>query len=295
MGALILLGACSSSPPGATPQPGASSTPSPSPTSFLPPSSATVEAASPTPVPLALVVNGEAVTLDEFNAALQRFHAGVPDAPTEEALQRVTADYIAQILLSQGAAEAGFVVDDAALQARLDELAQEIGGAEALEAWQAANFYTPETFGRELRWTMAAAWMRDQIAAGVPTSMEQVRARQVRASSRAEADEVLAQLAGGTSFDLMAEIYDPLGLGELGWFPRGYLLEPAIEDAAFALEPGAYSGVIETSVGFHIIQVTDRAADRPLEPDALWTLQKQAVADWVAARQAQGAIEILVP
>jgi peptidyl-prolyl cis-trans isomerase C len=298
-GLVLTLGACRAVPAEATPAPPSGETSAPgaplaSPTSFLPPSPATVEAASPTPEPLALLVNGEGVTLDDFNAALQRFHAGVPEASSAEAVQRVADDFIAQVLLAQGAAQAGFVLDEAALAERIAGLTAQAGGEQAMAGWLAANFYTPERFARELRRALMAAWMRDQIAAGVPLTAEQVRARQVRASTREQAEAALAQLAGGMSFDLLAEIYDPVGLGELGWFPRGYLLEPAIEAAAFELQEGAYSGVIETGVGFHIIQVMERAADRPLEPDALWALQLRALDEWLAARRAAGEVQVLV-
>lgn len=242
-----------------------------------------------------MVVNGEPVTLDEFNRALQRFHAGVPEASSEEAIERVSSDYIDQILLAQAAIREGYVLSEAGFQERLAALVDDAGGNEALETWLADNFYTRDLFESDLRRSIAAAWMRDRIAAAVPTSAEQVRARQVRVTNREEAETVLAQLNGGTGFDVLARVYDPEGLGELGWFPRGLLFEPAVEDAAFALAVGDYSGVIETGVGFHIIQVTDRAADRPLDPDALWALQSRALEEWLIEQRAGSEIELFVP
>ena len=292
----LFLAACRSSPPaGGTGTPPPDTGPTQTATSFQPPSSATVEAATSTPVPLALIVNGEPVTLDEFNAAVRRFHAGLPEIPSEEAVRRVMDEYISQILLAQAAAEAGFILEPGLVEARLSALMDEIGGEEALEAWIQANEYTHAWLEADLERGLAAAWMRDRILAEVPTEAEQVRARHVRLSSREEAESVLAQLNNGTAFDILVLIYDPEGLGELGWFPRGYLLEPVLEEAAFGLQVGDHSGVLETGVGFHILEVTGREADRPLSPDALWALQQQHLADWLADRRSEAEIEQFVP
>ncbi len=42
--------------------------------------------------------------------------------------------------------------------------------------------------------------------------------------------------------------------GELGFFGRGMMI-PSFEEAAFSLQPGAVSGVVETEYGYHIIKV----------------------------------------
>ncbi|MEN8208008.1 MAG: peptidylprolyl isomerase [Candidatus Fermentibacteria bacterium] len=43
--------------------------------------------------------------------------------------------------------------------------------------------------------------------------------------------------------------------GDLGHFPRG-VMTTAFEDAAFALEPGDISGIVETPFGYHLIMRT---------------------------------------
>jgi peptidyl-prolyl cis-trans isomerase C len=81
----------------------------------------------------------------------------------------------------------------------------------------------------------------------------------------------------------------------LGWFPKGYLPHPAIEEAAFDLQQGEYSQVIETSVGFHIIQVMERESDRPLSPEARLVWQERALQDWVAMQREESNVVILIP
>ncbi|HEC36557.1 MAG TPA: post-translocation molecular chaperone, partial [Anaerolineae bacterium] len=69
------------------------------------------------------------------------------------------------------------------------------------------------------------------------------------------------------------------------------LLAPEIEEMAFSLQPGQISPVIESSFGFHIIQVIEREPDRPLNPENLQLLRDQAVQEWLEALWAQATIE----
>lgn len=52
--------------------------------------------------------------------------------------------------------------------------------------------------------------------------------------------------------------------GDLGWFKRGTML-PEFEKAAFALQAGQTSGVVQTRFGLHIIRVVAR---RHIDPDS---------------------------
>ncbi len=64
----------------------------------------------------------------------------------------------------------------------------------------------------------------------------------------------------------LASEADPVTRGDLGWFPRGYLLQPEVEEAAFSLQPGEVSQVIKSAIGFHLVQVIEKDPARPVDP-----------------------------
>jgi peptidyl-prolyl cis-trans isomerase C len=254
---------------------------------------------TPTEPPLALRVNGEGVWLAEYQASLQQFQQAQKAVGTThtdaEARQIVINDLVNQVLLEQGAIATGYQSDPVAFQDRMETLVNQIGGQDAFQTWLQNNFYTTNSFEHSLALSIAADWKKQEIISQVPTTAEQVHARQILAYSSDNANAAYARLQSGTTFDELAFLFDPVTGGDLGWFPRGYLTQKAIEDAAFSLQPGEYSGVIQTALGFQIIEVIERDPAYPLSPDALQTLQKAAVADWLTQKKANSTVEVLVP
>ncbi len=248
---------------------------------------------SPTPQPLAARVNGAGISLAEYQADLARYQHAAGHDLTDDDRKRVLDDLINRTLLEQAAAENGFTLDEAALQARLDNLARQIGGDQTLADWMKANGYSEAEFRQQLANSAAAAWMRDQILAKLPTTQEQVHVRQILVRTAEEANQMLARLQAGQDFLTLVKEVDPVTLGELGWFPRGYLFSPTLEEAAFKLESGQYSGVIETPAGFHILEMIERDPQRALDPQTRLVLQEKALQAWLAERRQQSQIEII--
>jgi peptidyl-prolyl cis-trans isomerase C len=253
---------------------------------------------SPTPIPLAAIINGEQITLEEYQGELARYQAVTPITGTILASDPSTIvldDMINQTLLAQSAAQNGFIVDEAMLQARIKALETQLGGSQALEDWKTAHGYTSLDFDQALKRSIGAAWMRDQIIASVPETGEEVHVRQILLPSAAQADEVYSSLQYGADFLEQAKKFDPITGGDLGWFPRGYLDEPALEEAAFSLQPGQYSQVIETDIGYHILYMVERDTNHILQPDARIALQRSALQEWVSERRDQSEIQIFIP
>jgi peptidyl-prolyl cis-trans isomerase C len=270
---------------------GTSDTPAPE----LPTS--TPEPPTATPPPSVAVVNGEYITIAEFQAELVRYKAAQSalgrTVSEEDANRIVLEDLIAQVLLSQAARGANINLTEADVQSRIDALAAEIGGTEALSAWQSAHRYDDASFRTVLKRSIEAAWMRDKIIADVPAVMEQIHVRQILTYNEADARTALERLNGGEDFDELAPRYDPVARGELGWVPRGYLLDPRADEAVFALQAGEYTDVIATEAGFHIFKAVERG-ERPLSPDALLAMQELALKNWVAEQRAKSDI-VLTP
>jgi parvulin-like peptidyl-prolyl isomerase len=268
---------------------GTASTPTP----ILPTS--TPEPPTATPPPLAATVNGEYITRAEFEEELARYRStqkALGKVVTDkDAQQTVLDDLIAQALLAQAAKKKGYNLSDAELQSRLDALAAKTGGADVLAKWEADHGYTEASLRSALKRAAEASWMRDEIIADVPVSTEQVHIQQILTYNEDDARQALEQLNGGKDFSELAAVYDPVTRGELGWVPRGYLLDAGIDAAVFSLQVGATSDVIATAAGFHIIKVLERE-EHPLSPDALLTLQEQALRDWVSQQRQQSKIVI---
>ncbi|MBG0788762.1 MAG: peptidylprolyl isomerase [Anaerolineaceae bacterium] len=249
---------------------------------------------TPTPVPAAAIVNGEIIPLAWYESELQRYlvaqeAAGTPVTDQAAAGETVLNELINQFLLGQGAQEAGLTVTDEEVQARIDALAAEVD----LAAWMAQWGYTDTDLFNMLKLEILAALERDQIATTIPETMEQVELRQVFAYTAAGAQSAKTSLASGSDFEDLAYTYDPTTGGYLGWVPRGYLLIPAVEDAAFSLPVGSYSDIIESEVGYHIVMVLDRG-EHALSSDARLTLQRNAVAAWLTDKFASSTIEVVV-
>jgi parvulin-like peptidyl-prolyl isomerase len=82
------------------------------------------------------------------------------------------------------------------------------------------------------------------------------KATRSREEAKAQAEQALTRLKAGESLATVAsQLSDgptgPRG-GDLGWFQKGQMVA-VLDEAAFALQPGGVSGLIESPAGFHVL------------------------------------------
>jgi len=124
----------------------------------------------------------------------------------------------------------------------------------------------------------------EQITADLDPVKEEVWARHILVETEEEAQDILARLAEGEEFVKLAatnsldDSNKDLG-GDLGWFDQQRMV-PEFADAAFNLEIGEVSEPVQTSFGFHIIQLLGRR-DSQVTPGELDELKAAAFDEWL--------------
>lgn len=233
--------------------------------------------------------------------------------PAELLNQLIQIELVVQEAAREGVTADATTVDEQVAQIK----ASQAGGDDA----QFAAFLDQAKVGDEAN--LRRLLERDSVLEQMilrHTTIEQVRARHILLASeattdtakldelRSEAEGLMEELDGGADFAaIAAERSDDPGSkesgGDLGWAPRGLYVGP-FDEAVFSMEAGERR-LVETQFGFHIIEVLDAPAVRPLESTDLLQTQpgQQAFADtflpWIEELQqtaeSGNQITIVVP
>jgi parvulin-like peptidyl-prolyl isomerase len=118
------------------------------------------------------------------------------------------------------------------------------------------------------------------------------------------AEEILAKLDAGDSFESMARVYsegrEAKEGGDWGWIGHD-ILRKELNEIAFSLKPGQHSRIIETAEGYYILEVDDvkAAHTTPLaearddiEKTLLQEQRAKMQEDWVKDLRAKAYIRV---
>jgi parvulin-like peptidyl-prolyl isomerase len=258
--------------------------------------------------PLVARVNGQPIFLDVYEKQVAQFEQALTEggvmlegeegqAQLTQIRQNVLNGLIKQVIIEQAAVGVGIRITDEELEATVQESIALGQGQEAFDQWLAENNMTMEEFRQTQRAELLTGQMIERITASVPNTAEQVHARHIRTSDPDKAQSLLDELEVGANFaDLARRESEDASTGanggDLGWFPRDAPLMPAqVLEAAFALQPGEISGVVKSDLGYDIIKVEAREANRPLTPEMHLYARQQAFEIWLAEQLAHAVIE----
>lgn len=255
--------------------------------------------AQATEEPLAARVNGQPITLLEFQRERDRRAMGLDVQPATAAAfdASVLQTMIDQVLITQAAEKLGIVVTDEEIDSEL-ALQADLAAAnnQTLEDIVAAQLYTMDEYREALRGMLLTQKVSDAVVQVSPYAV-QVHARHILVADEATARSLLAQIQQGADFAQLAMQYSldsttaPTG-GDLDWVSQGDLLQIEVEQAIFALQPGEIAPEpVKSSLGYHIVQTLERVEDRPLSPAALAEKRQQAFLDWLDSQRQAAVIE----
>lgn len=251
-------------------------------------------------------VNGEKITRSELNNQLVDLYG-------EQTLNQM----ITSRLVAQEAAKAGVTVSDAELQAELDELKEQVGGAMYFDYLLAQQGMTEEQFKQ--------IYLLDQIRAikilskDVTVTEEQMQeyfnsnteefderqatARHILVETEEEARAIKAELEAGADFATLAkersteQAAQQTG-GDLGTFGRGQMVAE-FDEAVFSMQKGQISDPVKTEYGWHIIELLDMQGEPPVyenvkEKVRAALVEKEAaskISTWMADVRANAQID----
>jgi parvulin-like peptidyl-prolyl isomerase len=137
--------------------------------------------------------------------------------------------------------------------------------------------------------------MLEQVTKDMQPFEEQVWARHILVATEDEAKAVLARLAKGEDWSkIAAEVSTDTTNkdqgGDLGWFGTNKMVAE-FETAAFALKIGEISAPVQTSFGYHIIQVLGHE-ERPLDEQTFEQLKQDTFTEWLQAQRDAAEIDI---
>ena len=284
------------------------------------------EKPSPPPAPAVATVNGEAISLAEFEkslteeTALAKGETPLKAEETESLKEAVLDNLIRERLMLQRARDLSLSVGEAELVARIEEIRKDYNGQFGklfgdggidLPAWKEAlrkRMLLEKLIARDVN---AKIQVTDEEAERyfnanrkVYATDRRVRVAQIVVPDRERAEGILKRLKAGEDFGMVAREVsigpEAARGGDLGFFERGVMPE-AIDRMVFSLPAGKVSRVAQSPYGFHIFKVLGQegAGGRKfadVREKVIADLRKQKEAEayknWIEGLKAKAVIRI---
>ncbi|MEA2080735.1 MAG: peptidylprolyl isomerase [Pseudomonadota bacterium] len=246
----------------------------------------------------AVTVNGVEITRAKVRAQVDHMinqrglnSGGITQPAVYQGLQQeVVEQLVTQELLWQEAQRRDFIASAADVDKQLEKMKRGFDTEQAFLFKIKEGGFTEATYREEIRQQRSVQRMVSEGVAATITitdeeisvfykanidrmsTPEQVRARHILIKLEADDDDarkaarekivaVQQALQKGENFALLAkersEGPSATKGGDLGFFGHGQMVPP-FEEAAFALQPGEISDIVETRFGFHIIKLEER-------------------------------------
>ena len=251
---------------------------------------------------VAIVVNDEVITDREISRQLapiyekyKMMYSGTKLVERlEEAKQRVAQQMIEERLLYSEAKKQNIEIDEKDVDAKVQEIVRNMGSRDTFEKALLEQQLTIKDLKERYRQQFMIRKLVDRKVGGSilvsPVEIEayynknlneyqqpeRVKLKNILVSitkfpdpakSLALAKDILKRLREGCDFDGLAKIYsDGPGAAEgglMGYVKRGDLL-PEIEKAVFVLTPGQITGIVQSSLGYHIFKVEEKEAPKTM-------------------------------
>ena len=278
-------------------------------------------------------VNGKPIFKSQYERDLSMFQKraaqeGRPlnDADLTTVKKRILENLIEAEVLYQQSQKQGVKVDEQAINEQIDKIKKrfpdEAAYKKALEGMDVSETEIRAQFQRGLAINqLIDTNVRQKITVTEEESNkfyndnpnlfkqpEQVKASHILIKAAPDAEEskkvqarkkietVQKKVSQGEEFGLLAKANSegPTAQreGDLGYFSRGQMVKP-FEDAAFALNIGEVSGIVETQFGYHLIKVTDKKPARTIPYKEVQLKLEQHLKNEKEKTEIQGYIENL--
>lgn len=246
-----------------------------------------------------IILRTELLQMTQGYAVQMGINIGTQTEEFEKLKQNVLQDIINKKVLLAKAKEDTITVEDqrveAEMEARIQNLIQQLGSKEKVEAY----FGSPvnkikRAYREEIRKDLISQTVQQEKLKNIFISRREVKAfyqtmkdslpekkpmmklchiligihpgDMARLEALDRIRDIRERLSQGESFEELARRYseDPGTAekgGELGFVERGTLFQ-SFEEAGFKLEPGEISDIVETPIGLHLIQMMERQGDK---------------------------------